>query len=50
MVGLEYKARTDMAKGIDMPKLDPNEVASIALNAVQWRQGWRPDCWPMRSR
>lgn len=26
---------TDMAKGIDMPKLDPNDVASIALKAVE---------------
>ena len=26
---------TDMAKGLDMPKLDPNDVASIALKAVE---------------
>ncbi len=26
---------TDMAKGIDIPKLDPNDVASIALKAVE---------------
>jgi ABC-type oligopeptide transport system ATPase subunit len=26
---------TDMAKGIDMPKLDPDDVASIALKAVE---------------
>jgi peptide/nickel transport system ATP-binding protein len=26
---------TDMAKGIDLPKLDPNDVASIALKAVE---------------
>jgi ABC-type oligopeptide transport system ATPase subunit/NAD(P)-dependent dehydrogenase (short-subunit alcohol dehydrogenase family) len=26
---------TDMAKGMDIPKLDPNDVASIALKAVE---------------
>ncbi len=26
---------TDMARGFDMPKLDPNDVASIALKAVE---------------